>query len=59
MFKPEFTRGGCAGADGHQFQRPRSATVAGTRRVRTKNASIKMPRARMSQYTPPPGGRAP
>src|SRR5215813_9110721 len=32
--------------DGHQFQRPSSATVDGTSRVRTKKASIKMPIAR-------------
>src|SRR5215468_4202990 len=30
-------------ADGHQFQRPRSATVDGTSRVRTRKASTRMP----------------
>jgi hypothetical protein len=32
--------------DGHQFQRPSSATVAGTRSVRTRNVSMRMPIAR-------------
>jgi hypothetical protein len=38
--------------DGHQFQRPRSATVEGTSRVRTRNASMRIPmesEARMSR----------
>src|SRR5215813_4498714 len=37
---------GPPGVDGHQFQRPRSATVDGTSRVRTRKASMMMPIAR-------------
>jgi hypothetical protein len=37
--------------DGHQFQRPRSATVDGTSRVRTRKASIRMPIAREARMS--------
>ena len=44
--------------DGHPFQRPSRATVAGTSSARTRKASMRMPiamDARMPVNTPPPG----
>src|SRR6266487_5254137 len=43
---PRWPAPGLLIADGHQFHRPSSTTVDGTSRVRTRNVSIRTPRAR-------------